>query len=248
MATTTLKPGLLVSLRTSMSGGVEYTRVDIESANGTEGASREKWETTKVVQDPAEHERATKVRGKCGSLIRAVCVPSAFGYLCPMTSEKQLDEAIVEARALAETFNREARTTRVAVYCLKGKIAETDDEAARAVSGELRELLDEMRAGIGEANVEKIREAASKAKKIGTMLDEVTAGKVTRAIDEARTVAKDIVKKLVAGEDIATTVQAIQLKALDEARFAFLDLDADAPTGERLAPVETRGLDLDETL
>ena len=242
----TLKPGLLVSLRTSLRGGVQYTRVDIEKA--TDGsAEREKWETTKVVSNLEEHERATKVRGKVGALIRAVCVPSAFGYICPIDREADLDKAIEKAKELARAHSATS-PCRVEVYTLKGRIAQTDDEAARAISGELRELLDEMGSSIAAGKVTEAREAASKAKKMGAMLSDETAEKVGKAIEEVREVAREIVKKLSDGADAAEAVRDVQLKALDAARFAFLDLDVPLlPAGDTAAlPSATaRGLDLD---
>jgi hypothetical protein len=246
---TTLKPGLLVSLRTSLQGGVQYSRVDLEKEQAVDGiAAREKWETTKVVSDPVEHERAVKTRGKCGSMIRAVCVPSAFGYICPVDREKDLDDAIAEARAMAVAFNETAVTCRIGVYTLKGRIAQTDDEAARAINSELRELLDEMQAGIAAGNVAAAREAANKAKKMGAMLSDAAADKVSKAIEEVREVAKEIVKKLSAGEDAAMAVREIKLQALEQARTAFLDLDVVADTNvEQLPSVEARGLDMEES-
>jgi hypothetical protein len=245
----TLKPGLLVSLRTSLQGGVEYQRVDLNTGSaGTDGVARvEEWQTTKVTQDPEEHEKATKIRGKAGSVIRAVCVPSAFGYVCPVEREADLDAAVAAAREMVDAFNATARTCRIGVYTLKGRIAQTDDEAVRAISGELRELLDEMAAGIAAGKVSDAREAASKAKKLGAMLSDETADKVNRAIEEVRETAREIVKKLADGEDAAIAVRDIKLQALDQARSAFLDLDVVPDTaGEALPSVTARAVDVDD--
>ncbi len=248
MSIVTLKPGLLVSLHTRLEGGVRYTRVDLEAGRSADDTSTvAKWETTRVVEDAEEHARAVKVRGKCVYIVRSVCSQSAFGLLCASSSEKALDAAIAEARVLADTFNASAQSTRISIYALKGRIAESDGEAARAIASELRELLDNMKAGIDAADVAAIREAANKAKKVGSMLDEATANKVSAAIDEARAVAREIVKRAVSGgEDAATVVQGIQLKALDEARFAFLDLDTvEVAKSETLPPIIARPLDVD---
>lgn len=241
MSTITLKPGLLVSLHTRMEGGVRYTRVDLDADKAAEGESVERWETTKVVEDPAEHETATKVRGKCGSIIRSVCTHSAFGLLCAADKENALDEAIREARERADLFNASAKTVHISVYVLKGRIAESDQEAARAISSELQELMTELKLGVDSANVERIREAASKAKKIGAMLDADAGRKVSEAVEEARAVAREMVKKLVAGEEVADYLKTVKLTAIDEARGAFLDLDEAKPI--EALPETPRGLD-----
>lgn len=61
----TLRPGLLVSLKTSCTGNVSYTRADIEAGHMTEeGKKRAKWETERTIEDPIEHEAAIKVQSK----------------------------------------------------------------------------------------------------------------------------------------------------------------------------------------
>lgn len=242
MSTMTLKPGLIVSLSARMSGGVQYARVDIENKTENEGTAVSKWETTRVIADPEEYERATKVRGKCRSLIASACTKSVFGLLCPADKEKALDDAIAESRALAEAFNREARTVQISVYVLKGRIAESDQEAASAIADELKGLLADMRDGIAAADVKKIRDAASTAKQMGRMLDEMTAKKISAAVEEARFVAKEITRRLDdpdEAEGVAAYVQEIKLASLSESRFAFLDMDpVEAPAEVAAAPRE----------
>src|SRR5580704_12554363 len=93
----TLRPGLLVSLKTSLSGNVRYDKRDIEREHTTEtGEARAKWETERVISDPDEYERAQKVRGKAGSVIRGICAISAFGLLCPETDADKLERAMSE--------------------------------------------------------------------------------------------------------------------------------------------------------
>src|SRR5262249_23994934 len=161
-------------------------------------------------------------------LISSVCAHSAFGLLCQGEKEKQLDDAIRESRALANAFNASAKTVQISVYVLKGRIAQTDQEAARAIASEMKSLVEEMKAGIGAADVEAVREAASKAKKIGRMLDGDAAKRVSAAVEEARAAAKTIAKTLVdtkSAEAALEEVAKFKLTALESARFAFLDLD-----------------------
>ncbi len=249
MATMTLKPGLLVSLSARMAGGVEYARVDLEKKTEDEGSKVEKWETTKVVADPLEFERATKTRGKARSIISSVCTKSAFGLLCPADKEAALDEAIKEARLLADAFNASASMSQISVFVLKGRIAETDQQAVAAIADELKGLLAEMREGIGAANVKAIREAASRAKQMGRMLNEATTKKLNAAVEEARNIAKEITRRLddpTEAESVAAYVQEVKLINLSEQRFAFLDMEpmeAAVPVAQDARPVEMDGED-----
>lgn len=248
MSTITLKPGLLVSLKTSLRGGITYERVDLEKSGGTEDSPKvEKWNTTKVTIDPVEAERAVKVRGKLRSLISGVCVPSNFGLLCPVAKEAELIEAIKESREMAALANAGFVNTRVAVFVMVGRIAESDAEAARAVASELRDLFDEMESAITDGDVVRMRAAANKARPIVKMLDNGAAGKATAAIAEVRETATEITKRLTKQESIATYLTEVKLRALPEAREAFLDLDDDKPmTGTPLATVQANAPDLDD--
>ena len=67
MQAATLRPGLLVSLKTSVHGNVSYQRRDIINE-----ASHSKWETDRVIADPVEHEAATKARNTARGMIAKV--------------------------------------------------------------------------------------------------------------------------------------------------------------------------------
>jgi len=237
MKASIIKPGLLVSLKTTVKGGADYMRTELERDHSTEeGARRARWETTRIIADPAEYEAAIKARGLARQAIMTVCCNSAFGLLCPSARETDLTTAIDVARGIADEFNAKSQRAIVEVYIITGRVAQDDVEAARAIGAEVRDLLDAMQQGINQADPEAIREAASKARQIGGMLTDETAVKVNDAISEARKAARDIVKRVSkAGEDAAKVVASLSIKSIDAARFAFLDLDGPA-TVESEAP------------
>lgn len=242
--TSTLRPGLLVSLNTSLKGNVNYNTNEIEADHyEDDGSKRAKWETERVVADPVEHERSIKVRSKVRNIISAVCAHSKFGLLCPEVNVDKLEEAIKAARALTDEFNATARLTNVNVYIMTGRIAPDDTEALRAIKSEVRGLIDSMAAGIKELDVKKIRDAAIAARSVGNMLTPQAQERVKVAIDAARKTAREIVR---AGETAAKEIDKGTIKKLKEARTAFLDM-------EDMAEVQTpkakgRGIDLVDTV
>lgn len=237
--TSTLRPGLLVSLKSSVTGNALYRRRDIELSTTEEGASTARWETERTIADPAEHEAALKARTKARSTISTVCVKSEFGLLCPESAEEEMTKAIEKARAIVAAFNKTAKCTRVQIFVIAGRVSPNDLEAVRAINSEVTELLAEMERGVTVADVAVIRDAAARAKGIAEMLSTEARIQAEIAIDAARRAARDIVKA--DGGPVEVDLRAI--RAITEARTAFLDLD---PVSEVAAPaVEQRMLDLD---
>lgn len=232
--TSTLRPGLLVSLKTSVIGNVRYAKRTIEAArlvdDKTEKAT---WETERTIIDVAEHEAAIKARSKIRSAVSSVCAQSAFGLLCPENKASDLEAAIAEARKVADEFNLGASLTRVNVYVITGRIAPDDVEAVKAIKSEVRDLLDTMKDGVAKLDVKAIRDAATRARGLGSMLTPDVQARITIAIEAARAAAKKIVK---AGEQAAQEIDTGAIRAITESRTAFLDLDGDtevaAPAAE----------------
>ncbi len=236
----TLRPGLLVSLNTSIKGNVNYTKIDLEPNHQLKtGEARAKWETTRLIEDPKEHEDAIKVRGKARSLVIAACAKSVHGLLCPKANADKLEKAVEEARKLTEAFNATAKLTHISVNIITGEVAADDVEAVKAINREVRDLLEQMETGLATMNVKAVRDAANKAKSVGTMLTPGSSDAIKEAIDTARKAARKIVK---AGEAVSQEVDLQAIQTLKAARTSFLDFGEGGEVGT--PEVTGRGLDL----
>lgn len=243
LTTSTLRPGFLVSLKTSTSGNVQYVRTGLASEKRDDGAAVEEWQTKRTVIDPAEHEAGQKARAKAGSLIRSVCIPSIFGLLCPEDSAEKLEAAIAAGRKVIDDFNAGAKLSRISIYVLCGRVMPDDAEAVRAISSELRDLMGEMQGGVENGNVDAIRDAASKLKGVGQMLTTEMQTKVQMAVETGRTAAKAYVRaRDEAGFDGTVSVDKTAARRISELRASFLDLDE---VGEIAAPKAKAAAQLD---
>jgi hypothetical protein len=227
-----IRPGLLVSLKSTVVGGVTYQRAELDvdaSVAADEGAEVERWETTKIVTDKEEHERATKCRSRALSLIRKECQATGFGLLCPQEREAALDVAVAAARQIVDSHNEVAEHTRVGLFVLKGRVASDDAEAAKAITSEIAELVVKMDAGIKEFDPKSIREAADRARELSAMLGDEERSKVSAAVAQARSAARTIVKRIEKeGEDRNTVLLDIQRGQIESARIAFLDMSGES--------------------
>jgi hypothetical protein len=217
-----------------VAGNVQYDKKEIEADHLTEdGKRRARWETERVIEDPEEHARALKVRNKCLSLVRLVCVRSAFGLLCAEIDEPKLRGALREANRLAEEFNETAKLNRVKIHTIIGRVAADDVEAVKAINSEISALMRQMETGIERLDVKAVREAAAEAKNRAQMLSPDAAARVQTGIKAA-------------GEAAAIEIDRATIARIAEQRTAFIDLEDAAPIQK--PAVSARTLDLEPLL
>lgn len=259
--TTTIKPGILIALRSNVVGGVSYKRDDIASDEPTEAengesakTSVEVWKTIKVTTDPEEHARAGNIRGLALYEVTKNCMRTSFGMIASQALETELDAGYARATKMVAEFNATAKYTKIRFGMLKGRIAANDEEAVKAITSEIGALVANMNESIDKLDVKGIREAASKAASIAAILGDEEQRTVTAAVEAARMAARMIVKRIATqGEPAAKVLADMQRGALERARIAFLDLDerTDAPAGEELPAADlarVAGLDLEVTM
>ena len=243
LTTSTLRPGFLVSLKTSTSGNIEYVRTPVSNAQTEDGAAVQEWQTKRTIINPAEHEAGQKARSKAGSLVRSVCIPSVFGLLCPEDTVEKLEKAVADARKVIDDFNAGAKLSRVSIYILCGRVMPDDAEAVRAISSEIRDLMAEMQGGVENGDVAAIRDAASKLKGVGGMLTTEMQTKVQMAVDAGRITAKSYVQQRETEDTGTIEVDRTAARRISELRTAFLDLsDEQGVAAPKAAPA--RQLDL----
>lgn len=238
---TTLRPGYLVGLKTSISGNVKYLKTTIQpdELDVELGIHTSKWETERRIANAEEQEKATKLRSEIRTMIGRHCSTTAFGMLCPQEAKADLDQAMLDAQAKVADFNKAAQTTRIRVDALCGRIEPDDAKAVRAINNEVAELMETMKQGLQSLDVDKVRGAADRARDLGQMLSLEAQAKVTVAIEQARALARKI---KAAGETAAVEIDRMTIARLTETRTAFLDLD---DQGEVQSPEAAgRALDL----
>jgi hypothetical protein len=236
---TTIRPGLLVAIKTSIKGNVTYRKTAAEISKREDGGEVAEWETERTIKDAAEQEAASKARSKARSAIAGVCSTTDFGYLCPLVAKPELEAAIVEARKICDAFNLTSRVTKIRFNAVTGTIAQDDYQAVRALRREVTELLTDMQEGLEALDVSTVREAAGRAKQLGQMLSPEAQVRLELAIKAVRDNAKKIVA---AGETGAKEIDAAAIRAITEARTAFLDLDE--PTEMQTPAAAGRAIDL----
>jgi hypothetical protein len=235
-----IRPGIMLQLRTEITGGVSYSKRDLDT-RATGETVITSWETVKTIQNAEEFARAVKVRADCRNHVTAVCLQTEWGLLIPTDREVELDSRIAKAREWASAHNATATVSFVEVRYLKGKVEADDAQAVREISQEVARMMSRMEEGIAKADPKAIRDAADSAREIGAMLSPENQGKVSAAVEEARKAAREITRRVgKSGERAARVIQGLSTEAIRSARFSFLDFDAPTSTEatpEAMAPV-----------
>jgi hypothetical protein len=243
----TLRPGLLVGLKTSLRGGVSYAKRTIEPEHVEGAALVAKWETERTITDAEEHKAAVKVRSDAVYTVRKVCAVTAFGYLCPEAKQAALEQAIERAHAMVAAFNASARSVRLSFYVITGRVAPDDVEAVRAIHAEVRELMADMENGVRALDARAVRAAAERAKAIGQMLSEESRVKVEGTVSTMRSAARSIAKAARAGTLASLTINEMVFAKMRAARTAFLELGDAADVQAPASTIEPRAIDFDAT-
>ncbi len=238
----TIRPGLLVALKTTVSGNVHYHKQELGTTREGD-AEIVKWETERTIKDPKEYRQASLLRMRLRALVVGVCAQSTFGLLCPEDNAGKLSAAIKKAYELASAFNAKATVTHLSVNVIAGRVAADDVEATRAINSEVRELLQRMESGLKTMDVEAIRDAAKRAKAMSSIVAPDANERLQAAIEVAREAARKLVK---AGETASREVDKEAIKALKASRTAFLDLDVAPSDDAKVKPskAKARALDL----
>lgn len=190
-----IRPGYLVSLKTSLIGNISYHKQVLEREHIVEdGSEQARWETKRVIGDRAEHDRGWKAQAEARAKVSRVCTNTAFGLLCPEERNGELQTAIAEAKQIAADFNSTARLSRINVYVIVGKIAPEQFDVVSAMAAEALELLSEMQGGITSRSAQTIRTAANELRRLSDMFSENGRDRLKEAIDAGREAARKIVK------------------------------------------------------
>lgn len=216
---------LLVGVGIHRTGGVSYDRKLLEEKTLGDSEYR-RWETEKTIRDAEEFSAAENLASSMRRKVGRLCTRTSFGFVLAADRERELDELLEVIRDEARAASLTLRTCSLSVSFVKGRIASSDTEAARAMVREVNVFLADLKAAIDAADAKLIREVLASAKGLDQVLAPDVATPLQEAIQAARAAAKLIIKEVVKkGEDAADVLASLDLGAIESARMLFLELD-----------------------
>ena len=247
--TALLKPGRMVSLRSTVRGGVEYDREDLPTAcdcaladgpraevrgpdHATscpmgEGEAVKAWKTVRRIKDPVEWKRAKAVRGRAVAKVWHACVFTEFGLVLPDDRRAKFEEILTEQRQLVHEHNKTTQHTHVTLRVLRSRL-ERDEETETSLAAEVDEVVEDMEACAAASDVDGARKTALKAQKLTAIFSSDVAARVMEKVKAARDAAtaaakaaRDAAKPKVDDEEEEAAKEAKAVKkAAKEAKAA----------------------------
>lgn len=137
----------------------------------------------------------------------------------------------------------------VSLITMRGLIVDDEDEALKAVTESIKELLGDMDEAINTGDVGSIRDLARRAGTMGKLLEPESSGKtdLAKAVTAARKICVAITKRVGdEGEALADVIEAADRAPIAAALFAFGDDDFETsgkPDGPELPAVNAQVVD-----
>lgn len=242
----TLRESVLIVLNTRMVGGIKYQREEL-GQKVEDKTEMTEWKTLKIVDDVDETKLAIITRSKMRSLVTRHCKPTVMGLVCTKDNEAELDKGLQEAEELAREFNEKAKTCRLGVIGVKFDVQSDNEQAARVIAGQIKQVVEDLSAAIKEADVIKIREVLASARGLDDLLPDKQGGiALSEAMRAARvaatTIKREVEKK---ARDIEDVRQELDLTPIESARAFFLDFSDDVDAGAAV-PVVAQQVEIEE--
>lgn len=219
-----IRPGILVGLRTSVKGGVEYTRLDKGIVEEDDGAVVEKWDTEKKTLDPEEHRLASAARNRARYLIKSTCAQTPFGLIAQ--DEERLEESVRAAKQHIREFNQQAQHSIVQIHVIRARFAADDAEAAESIRAALQDLLERLEGLTARGDVDGVRNLCNQeANDLRRLIEESTG--VTEEFDAAiacaRRNATEVNRRRKAGEEMDAIRADINVQPIRAAHVTLLE-------------------------
>jgi hypothetical protein len=236
----------------SIHGGsaVTYERVDVSTTNtGIEGTNDHTEVVVRTVKRTIEavdeHNAMDALRSRTRARVKAMCADTIIGWLSPSDRRDALRAAIKTVKAEITQANAGSMFYRVSPGVVVASIETDADVAAATVTEALRDAMDGLKDAINNGDVEQMRAIAMGLKGFDALVSDEAADKVRDAIDEARRIAKFVVKETgKKGRQMEQVLMEINTEAIDAARFMLIQQESAVGVVEAMPEVDGRVVDV----
>jgi len=225
----------------------EETRNETPNADGNDKTEKVITRTTRTITAVDEYKAMDALRARMRNRVKANCVDTIIGWLSPRENRADLRKTIVQVEAEIIEVNAGATFYKVSPGVVVASIETDADVAAATVTETLRDAMDGLREAFARGDIEGMRAIAAGLKGFDALVNDEAADKVREAIDEARKIARTVVRETEKkGRALEEVLAELSTDAIDAARFMLIAREGavKADDGEALPEVDGRTLEL----
>jgi hypothetical protein len=188
-----IQPCILVTEKLNVGRGVSYNRRDKDTISQADGSEISIWETERHYKNKEEAKQADQVYANARYKIRAKCLYTEVGYICPASQESELRGAIDEAREMVEDFNKRARHCHIEFRVVCTRIEPENSDGVAVLKEALDRSTQQIKESLAEFDFKKARNLLAATKPAIDILKDPTARKALNTVrEEARVLATEI--------------------------------------------------------
>ena len=226
IATMNIRPGYLLVIEFSATGGTTYSReTTFEQAAGP-GMVAE-FSTTKKVDHVELARQSRALINKAYHVLDKHAINTPLGYWCTEASLSGIEEAIKPIQAEAALFNRNARSLgskrAVEISLFPMMLREDNERAIKRISRDVRERLQEMRDSLHSGDRAAFERAWDGAKNLDLMATGIQADSLRMALDHAKGQKTQMLDALRHGFAQEAIAPLLDLEPIDAAISLFTE-------------------------
>ena len=162
-----------------------------------DGSEDKEWHTLRHYANKKEALEADKVYANARYKIRSKCLSTEVGYICPISKEQELLDAIEEARQMVDEFNKSARFCSVSMRVLLTRVESDNPDGVELLRDTLNQNVQTMKEALADFDVKKARNLlVSTQSAVDILQDPASKKALMKVREEAREMATQIASVL----------------------------------------------------
>lgn len=188
-----IEPCILVTDRLSVERAVTYSRTDQDVKMHPDGSEDSTWKTDRHYRDRNEAIEADRVYSRARARIRAACIPTDIGFICPTKRVSELEAAIADAKHEVDEANSKFKHCQVTFRVVCTRIEPDNLDGAATLAETLNHSVGDLKASLENFDFQKARNVLNSTKYLVDVLsDPETRNTLQGAREQAKSLATEV--------------------------------------------------------
>lgn len=190
-----IEPCFIVIDRIKVDRAVSYEREELGTVHNPDGSEDSEWKTTRHFISRDEAEQANQAYHRARYRLAMICTKTDLGFVCPVSKEDELKEAIEEANQIVEEANSEFKHCQLTFRVVCTRLEPENESGAAALRDSILSQTKAIQEALQEFDTRKARTLLRASKGYTDMLSDPKAKARLQGVQqEAADLAKEMSK------------------------------------------------------